>query len=151
MALLMLWLRAYGIEEEVVWQTDWEEEFGGSNPTKLHKLQAKHYAPVGAKLSRIPLGRKEHNGRVERSHRTDDEEFYPPFLGKLRTEDEFLRKAVGWSYLLQPRAAPLRGGDGRKTAVPGAAGAGARSARGVRPVSTPCARSHQCRLGPQGW
>jgi len=29
---------------------------------------------------RYPLGRKQYNGRVERSHRTDDEEFYRPYL-----------------------------------------------------------------------
>jgi hypothetical protein len=31
-----------------------------------------------AHLGRIPLGRKEDNGRVECSHRTDDEAFYLP-------------------------------------------------------------------------
>ncbi|MGC8817544.1 MAG: helix-turn-helix domain-containing protein, partial [Candidatus Hadarchaeum sp.] len=111
MSLVMLWLRGHGIEGEVVWQTDWGEEFGerrraptrlglfwGSNPDKLHRLQKKHYEPVGARLARIPLGRKEHNGRVERSHRTDDEEFYIPFLDKVRTEEGLLRKAAGWVY-----------------------------------------------------
>lgn len=98
MGLVMLWLRGHGIEGEVAWQTDWGEEFGGSNPQKLHRLQEKHYAPLGARLARIPLGRKEHNGRVERSHRTDDEEFYLPFLGKVQTEEGLLNKAAGWMY-----------------------------------------------------
>jgi transposase len=98
MALVMLWLRGHGIEGEVAWQTDWGEEFGGSNPQKLHRLQERHYAPLGARLARIPLGRKEHNGRVERSHRTDDEEFYLPFLGKVQTEQGLLNKAAGWMY-----------------------------------------------------
>ena len=31
MGLAMLWLRGRGIEGEVAWQTDWGEEFGGSN------------------------------------------------------------------------------------------------------------------------
>lgn len=44
------------------------------------------------------MGRKEHNGRVERSHRIDDEEFYLPFLGKVRTEEGFPNKAAGWVY-----------------------------------------------------
>jgi hypothetical protein len=35
MYLVMLWLRKYEIEGELVWQTDWGEEFGGSNPQKL--------------------------------------------------------------------------------------------------------------------
>jgi len=58
MALVMLWLRAHSITVEVVWQTDWGEEFGGSNVEKLKRLQEKHYAPVGARLARIPLGHK---------------------------------------------------------------------------------------------
>ncbi len=56
MALVMLWLRGHGIEGEVAWPTDWGEEFGGSNPQKLHRLQERYYAPLGARLARIPLG-----------------------------------------------------------------------------------------------
>jgi len=74
------------------------EEFGGSNPKKLERLQKKYFTPLGARLVKIPLGRKEHNGRVERSHRTDDEEFYIPFLAKVQNEEGFLRKGAGWVY-----------------------------------------------------
>jgi len=98
MGLVMLGLRGHGIEGEGAWQTDWGEEFGGSNPQKLPRLQERHSALLGAKLARIPLGRKEHNGRVERSHRRDDEEFYLPFLAKVRTEAGLLNKAAGWMY-----------------------------------------------------
>jgi len=153
LGLGMLWLRGHGIEGEVAWQTDWGEEFGGSDPQKLQRLQEKYYDPVGARLARIPLGRKEQERpRVERSHRTDDEEFYLPFLGKVRTEGQLvLEEGRGLGVLLQPGAAALRAGDGRETAVPGVAQTGVRSTRGVRPVSAPGARSDQCRLGPQGW
>ncbi|MCL0078817.1 hypothetical protein M1O56_04030 [Dehalococcoidia bacterium] len=71
MFLVMLWLRKYEIDSEVVWQTDWGEEFGGSN---------RYYRPLGARLAGIPKGRKGYNGRVERSHRSDNEELYIPFL-----------------------------------------------------------------------
>jgi transposase len=98
LTLAMLWLRAFGIEGEVALQTDWGEEFGGSNPEKLERLQKKYFTPLGARLVKIPLGRKEHNGRVERSHRTDDEEFYIPFLAKVQNEEGFLRKGAGWVY-----------------------------------------------------
>lgn len=54
---VMLWLRAHGIEGEVI---------GGSNPGKLHRPQKRHYEPVGARRARIPLERKEHNGQIER-------------------------------------------------------------------------------------
>jgi len=98
MALVMLWLRKHGIEGEVGWQTDWGEEFGGSNPTKLAMLQEKHFQPLGARLARIPLGRKGYNGRVERSHRSDDEEFYIPFLLEMRATQDLLEKAAGWVH-----------------------------------------------------
>jgi len=39
------------------------------------------------------LGRKGYNGRVERSHRTDDEAFYCPYLLRMRDQAELLRWA----------------------------------------------------------
>jgi len=96
--LVMLWLKRHGIDSEVVWQTDWGEEFGGSNPEKLAMLEEKYYEPLGAHLARIPKGRKGYNGRVERSHRSDDEELYIPFLLNINNEQELLEKAAGWEY-----------------------------------------------------
>jgi len=32
----------------------------------------------------FPLGKKGYKGRVERSHRTDDKEFYLPLVPKMR-------------------------------------------------------------------
>jgi len=43
-------------------------------------LEKRFLSPLGGKLVRYPLGRKQYNGRVERSHRTDDKEFYRPYL-----------------------------------------------------------------------
>ena len=75
----MLWLRRYGLDSELVWQTDWGEEFGGSNPEELAMLEEKYYQPLRSNLIRIPKGRKGYNGRVERSHCADDKEVYTPF------------------------------------------------------------------------
>ncbi|HEX76729.1 MAG TPA: transposase [Dehalococcoidia bacterium] len=61
-------------------------------------LEERHYRPLGANLARIPKGRKGYNGRVERSHRSDDEEFYIPFLPRIQNEQEFLEKAASWQY-----------------------------------------------------
>lgn len=94
----MHWLKKYGIDSEIVWQTDWGEEFGGSNPEKLAMLEEKYYHPLGTHLDRIPKGRKGYNGRVERSHRSDDEEFYIPFLLDIQYRQQFLDKASGWEY-----------------------------------------------------
>ena len=47
-------------------------------------------------MSRYPKGRKQYNGRVERSFRTDDEELYRPFLMKIEDVDQFLSFAQSW-------------------------------------------------------
>lgn len=59
------------------------------------QLQGRHYAPFGARLARIHLGRKQKNGG-RTVPRTDDEEFYLPLLGKVRTEEGVLNRAAAW-------------------------------------------------------
>ncbi|MFQ6056986.1 MAG: hypothetical protein ACE5J3_13520 [Methanosarcinales archaeon] len=103
--LVMLWLRKFGIQETVHWQTDWGEEFGGSNPHKLRELQERFYGPFNAVLNRIPKGKKEYNGRVERSHQTDDYEFYIPFILRIQNESELLKKAQAWQYIYNVKRA----------------------------------------------
>ena len=96
--LVMSWIRAFGIEEEVLWQEDWGQEFGGDNPDKLEKLDRIYYRPLGARLRRCPKGRKGYQGRVERSHGIDDEEFYLPYLKEIKDEETFLNFAGKWIY-----------------------------------------------------
>jgi len=83
----MSWLRAWGIKEEVFRQEDWEKDVGGDNLEK-------YYKPYGAILGRAPKGRKGYQGRVERSHKTDDEEFYIPLLSSINSERKLLRYAA---------------------------------------------------------
>ena len=53
---------------------------------------------VCVRWGRIPLGRKAYNGRVERRHRTDDEEFYLPCVLSLESVEAFLGAGLGWLY-----------------------------------------------------
>ena len=62
-SLAISWLRLCGVQTEMTLQTDWGEEWGGSNPDKIARLEAAYLRPLGARLGRIPLGRKEYNGR----------------------------------------------------------------------------------------
>jgi len=98
LSLAVSWLRLCGVPTEMTIQTDWGEEWGGSNPDKIARLEAEFLRPLGARLGRIPLGRKAYNGCVERSHRTDDEEFYLPCVLSLDTMEAFLGAGLGWSY-----------------------------------------------------
>ena len=94
--LVTMWLRAHGVETPLVFQTDWGQEFGGDNPERVQRLSAQFLAPLQARLARYPKGRKGYNGRVERSHRTDDEEFYRPYALRIQTPEDLLRYAGRW-------------------------------------------------------
>ncbi len=96
--LVLFWLRAHGLKQTLQWQTDWGSEWGGESLPKIERLNQKFFRPLGAELVRFPLGRKGYNGRVERSHRTDDEEFYLPLLERLPDERALLRRAAQWLY-----------------------------------------------------
>jgi hypothetical protein len=98
MLLSTLFLRALGFESPITFQTDWGQEFGGDIPAQVAALSAKFLEPLGAQLARYPKGRKGYNGRVERSHRTDDEEFYRPYLLNIHSESDFLAYAHKWTY-----------------------------------------------------
>jgi transposase len=93
-ALVMAW----GITTEIFWQEDWGNEFGGSNYHRLHLLNEKWYKPFNAILGRAPKGRKGYQGSVERSHRTDDEEFYIPIIPRLNSHKDLLQRAQQWQF-----------------------------------------------------
>lgn len=97
--LVLSWLRAFGVEQTVTFQTDWGREFGGDNPRHVQELSQRFLAPLGGALRRYPLGRKGYNGRVERSHRTDDEEFYLPYLLEAQDVPQFLGLSARWVYV----------------------------------------------------
>jgi len=97
--LVLMWLRGFGVEEEVTFQTDWGQEFGGDNPEQVQQLSARFLEPLAGRLCRYPKGRKGYNGRVERSHRSDDEEFYAPCLLHIPDETTFLRWSLRWEYV----------------------------------------------------
>ena len=88
----------WGAQHQIIFQTDWGQELGGDNPQQIEALKKRFLSPLGGKLVRYPPGRRQYNGRVERSHRTDDEEFYRPCLLSIHSREEFLRMAARWVY-----------------------------------------------------
>jgi len=83
----------------------WDQEFGGDNPTRIAQLASRFSQsdvydlhPLDGDLRRYPLGRKGYNGRVEQSHRTDDKEFYRPYLPKAKDTYDLLGLALHWVY-----------------------------------------------------
>ncbi len=96
--LCLKWLQHWAAlpQEPVQIQTDWGEEFGGNNPARIDQLNRKYFEPLGARLCRYPLGRKGYNGRIERLHRSDDEELYMPTLLEVRDTPHYLHYAFRW-------------------------------------------------------
>jgi hypothetical protein len=100
MALTVAWLRKLGIRKPILLQTDHGSEFGG----RKAKEKTPGYGPwelrdlgmMGARHVRYPVGRKEYNGRVERSHRTDDEDFYLRTSQHFQNLEEFMNGALEW-------------------------------------------------------
>lgn len=63
------------------------------NPEAIERLNRKYFRVRGGVLGRHPNGRKGYNGRVEHSHRTDDEEFYRSMLLELKSEEGLIERA----------------------------------------------------------
>lgn len=95
--LLAYWLRAFGVKDHLFFQTDNGEEFGGQATTRKRKLMQKFiFDHLEISLLNIPPGQKQFNTFVERSHRSDDEEFYALNLAKVTSKASFLKMAQHW-------------------------------------------------------
>ena len=99
LVLVLSWLRAFGVDTLITFQTDWGQEFGGDHPARVAQLSARYLEPLQGQLRRYPLGRTGYNGRVERSHRSDDEEFYAPYLLQATNLQGFLALSCRWLYV----------------------------------------------------
>jgi len=91
------WLRSHGVKCQIVFTVDNGEEFGGKSWMKVKELR-QLIAGFGCRLIQNHKGHCEENAHLERSHRTDDEEFYIPRVFKIRNEEELLDEAMGYMY-----------------------------------------------------
>jgi len=95
--MCLAWLRAHGIQGEIVFTVDHGEEFGGDSRIKVNDIK-KLLKPLGATIHQNRKGHTEENGFVERSHRTDDEEFYVPRLQTITNKNQFFLEALNWEW-----------------------------------------------------
>ena len=91
------WLRSYGVKSEIVFTVDNGEEFGGKSWMKIKELR-KLISGFGCRLIQNHKGHPEENPHIERSHRTDDDEFYIPRVFKIKSEKDLLDEALGYIY-----------------------------------------------------
>ena len=91
------WLRSHGVKASIVFTVDNGEEFGGKSWMKVTELR-KLIRGFGCRLIQNHKGHCEENAHLERSHRTDDDEFYIPRALAIKSEAELLNEAMGYIY-----------------------------------------------------
>ena len=91
------WLRSHGVKAQIVFTVDNGEEFGGKSWMKVKELR-KLISGFGCRLIQNHKGHAEENAHLERSHRTDDEEFYIPRVFAISSEANLLQEAMGYLY-----------------------------------------------------
>ena len=97
MKILIHWLRACGVKHTIYIQTDWGNEYGGRSIRTWKLMQKDIFTPRNAYLLKIRKRKWIDNAYVERTHRTDDEEFYIPKLQNISNLDSLLKYA--WGYI----------------------------------------------------
>ena len=91
------WLRSHGVSNQIVFTVDHGEEFGGKSWFKIVELR-KLLSGFGCKLIQNHLKHPEENAHLERSHRTDDDEFYIPRIQKISNRQDFFMEAFNYMY-----------------------------------------------------
>lgn len=91
------WLRSHGVTANITFTVDHGEEFGGKSWLKIQEIR-KLIAGFGCKLIQNHKGHPEENAHLERSHLTDDEEFYIPRVLSITSEQQLLDEALGYMY-----------------------------------------------------
>jgi len=91
------YLRSNGVEGRIIFTVDHGEEFGGKSWMKIRELR-KLIAGFGCKLIQNHKGHCEENAHLERSHRTDDDEFYIPRILNVKSEKDLLYESHGYIY-----------------------------------------------------
>ena len=91
------WLSTYGLARgEIRVQSDGGGEVGALREKMFLRNHEQWWSHLAMKRSVIRKGHPEDDPFVERSHLTDDEEFYIPFLNKIKTPRELIRRGVWW-------------------------------------------------------
>jgi hypothetical protein len=91
------WLRSHGVKAQILFTVDNGEELGGKSWLKVAELRTL-IAGFGCRLTQNHKGHCEENAHVERSHRTDDDEFYIPRAMAITSDTALLDEALGYIY-----------------------------------------------------
>ena len=85
------------VKANILFSVDNREEFGGKSWLKVAELR-KLIAGFGCRLTQNHRGHCEENAHLERSHRTDDDEFYIPRAMTITSDATLLDEAMRYIY-----------------------------------------------------
>jgi len=91
------WLRSHGVKAIIVYTVDHGEEFGGKSWLKIVELR-KLLLGFGCRLIQNRIKHPQENAHLERSHRTDDDEFYIPRILSIKNRQEFYHESLNYLY-----------------------------------------------------
>ena len=91
------YLRSHGVEAKIIFTVDHGEEFGGKSWMKIRELR-RLIAGFGCSLIQNHKGHCEENAHLERSHRTDDDEFYIPRVFNVKSVRDLIYESHGYIY-----------------------------------------------------
>jgi len=94
--MVVWWLRIFGFYQSITVWSDGGTEFNASQPGAFQRSVDNFWQPLGVIRKLIRKGHPEDNPFVERSHQTDDWEFYIPYLKQIKSEQDFLKLAGWW-------------------------------------------------------
>ena len=97
--LVIWWIRSFGFSYPLHMQSDGGVEFAASAPGSFKRNLKKVFKPLGVSRSIIRKGHPEDNAFVERSHQTDDQEFYIPYLPMIKSEKDLIRRGTWWQKI----------------------------------------------------
>ncbi len=95
-ATIVWWLRTFGVLGKIHLQHDGGIEFSATQEKSFKRSQENFFDLLGVRRSLIRKGHPEDNAFVERSHRTDDEEFYSIKGLKMKNEKEMIQLLSEW-------------------------------------------------------
>lgn len=94
--MVIWWLRSFGFSGNITNWSDGGTEFNAAQWGAFKRTCENFWQPLGVERKIIRKGHPEDNPYVERSHQTDDYEFYIPHLLKAKSELDFIKLGAWW-------------------------------------------------------
>lgn len=95
-SLVVWWLRSFGFTSRINVRIDGGTEWGSSRFKAFERNLKEFYYPLGMFPKVIRKGHPEDNNFVERSHQTDDYEFYILYLSSIKSETQWIKRGAWW-------------------------------------------------------